>query len=65
MNDRMKCLIAIGASVGSNCKHSIKYHVKKAKGSGANEQEILEAIEIAKMINLVIIKDLAQHPNYN
>ncbi len=50
MDIRIKELIAIGASITANCQPCFKYHVDKAKESGADEQEILEAIDVAKMI---------------
>jgi AhpD family alkylhydroperoxidase len=50
MDIRIKELIAIGASVTANCQPCFKYHVDKAKESGADEQEIIEAIDVAKMI---------------
>ncbi len=50
MDVRIKELIAIGASVTANCQPCLKYHVKEAKESGADEQEITEAIAVAKMV---------------
>ena len=50
MDIRIKELIAIGASVTANCQSCFKYHVDKAKESGADEQEITEAIAVAKMV---------------
>ncbi len=50
MDIRIKELIAIGASVTANCQPCLKYRVNKAKESGADEQEITEAIAVAKMV---------------
>ncbi len=50
MDIRIKELIAIGASVTTNCQPCLKYHVNKAKESGADEQEITETIAVAKMV---------------
>lgn len=50
MDTRIKELIAIGASVTAHCQPCLQYHVTKAKESGANEQEIAEAIEVAKVV---------------
>jgi len=50
MDIKIKELIAIGASVTANCKPCIEYHVAKARENGANDQEIAEAIEVAKMV---------------
>lgn len=50
MDIRIKELIAIGASVTANCHPCFKYHVNKAQESGADEEEITEAIAVAKMV---------------
>jgi AhpD family alkylhydroperoxidase len=50
MDIRIKELIAIGASVAVNCKPCLEYHVNKAKEDGADEQEIAEAVAVAKMV---------------
>ncbi|TKJ34418.1 MAG: alkylhydroperoxidase AhpD family core domain protein [Planctomycetes bacterium B3_Pla] len=50
MDIRIKELIAIGASIAANCKPCLEYHVNKAKENGADEQEIAEAIAVAKMV---------------
>jgi len=50
MDNKVKELIAIGASVTANCQPCLKYHVSKAKENGASEQEIEEAIAMAKKV---------------
>jgi len=50
MDVKVKELIAIGASVTANCKPCIEYHVAKAKENGATDEEVIEAIEIGKMV---------------
>jgi AhpD family alkylhydroperoxidase len=50
MDDRIKWLIAIGASLTANCQPCLQYHVGKALESGATELEISEAIEVAKTV---------------
>lgn len=50
MDNQIRELIAIGASVTANCQPCLKYHVSKAQEGGADEQEILEAVAIAKMV---------------
>lgn len=50
MDMRIRELIAIGASVTANCKPCLEYHVTKAKESGATDEEIAEAIAVAKMV---------------
>ncbi len=50
LDNRIKELIAVGASVTANCQPCLTYHVSKAKENGADEQEIGEAIAVAKMV---------------
>ena len=50
MDNKIKELIAIGASVTANCQPCLKYHVSKAKENGAGEQEIKDAIATGKMV---------------
>ncbi|NVM30708.1 MAG: carboxymuconolactone decarboxylase family protein [Candidatus Helarchaeota archaeon] len=47
MKGKIKELIAIGASIGSNCTSCLKHHVRLAKEFGATEEEINAAIEVA------------------
>ncbi len=50
MNNRVKELIAIGASVTANCQPCLEYHVAKARENGAEEEEIKEAIAVGKTV---------------
>jgi len=50
LDNRIKELIAIGASITANCQPCLEYHVDKAKEFGADEQEITEAIEVGKLV---------------
>ena len=50
MDNRTKELIAVGASVTANCKPCLEYHVRKARENDASDQEIMEAIGVAKTV---------------
>ncbi len=50
LDNRIKELIAIGASVTANCQPCLQYHLRKALENGVDEQEIAEAVEIGKMV---------------
>lgn len=50
MNDRIRELIAIGASVTANCQPCLQVHVEKAITSGADPQEVTLAIEIGHRV---------------
>jgi len=48
MDDRIKELVAVGASITANCQPCLRYHTDKALEFGANLGEIAEAIEMGK-----------------
>lgn len=50
IDHRIGELIAVGASVTANCQPCLQYHIRKALESGADEQEIADAIEISRMV---------------
>lgn len=50
LDNRIKELVAIGASVTANCQPCLQYHVDKALDSGADESEVKEAVEIGKIV---------------
>ena len=50
MDERQKELIAIGAAVTANCVPCLKFHLGKAQGADASEEEIAEAIRIGRMV---------------
>jgi AhpD family alkylhydroperoxidase len=50
LDNRIKELIAVGASITANCQPCLQYHSSEAQISGADEQDIMEAIEVGKMV---------------
>lgn len=50
MNDRIKELVAVGASITANCQPCLKYHTDKALEFGADAAEVAEAIEMGKRV---------------
>lgn len=50
LDDRIKELVAVGASITANCQPCLQYHIGEAQKSGAKEQEIKGAIEVGKMV---------------
>jgi AhpD family alkylhydroperoxidase len=50
MDEHVKRLIAIGASIGANCHPCVEYHIGKALEDGIEKNEILEVIEAAKAV---------------
>ena len=50
IDDKVKELIAIGASVSANCHPCVKYHVDKARKLAVDEDQIRQAIEVGQMV---------------
>lgn len=50
LDDRIKELIAVGASISANCQPCLQYHTSEAQKSGAAVEEISDAIEVGKMV---------------
>jgi AhpD family alkylhydroperoxidase len=50
MEDKVKLLIAVGASVTANCQPCLKTAVTQAKAVGVDKKEILEAIQIGRLV---------------
>jgi AhpD family alkylhydroperoxidase len=50
LDDRIKELIAIGASVSANCHPCVKHHTAKAREMKIDEAEIQQAINVGKMV---------------
>lgn len=50
MNEKIRELIAVGASITANCQPCLQIHVDKALKSGADRQEVSAAIEIGHRV---------------
>jgi AhpD family alkylhydroperoxidase len=50
IDENVKELVAIGASISANCTPCIKYHVAKAREMEIDEGEIRRAVEIGQMV---------------
>ncbi len=50
LEKRMKELIAIGASVGANCRSCLRFHGREALESGASAEEVAAAIAVGQEV---------------
>jgi AhpD family alkylhydroperoxidase len=50
LNENIKELISIGASVSANCHPCVKYHTAKAREMKIDEADIRQAIDVGKMV---------------
>lgn len=50
MDEKIKELIAIGASVTANCVPCAKFHTGKAREAGATEDEISDAVAMGRKV---------------
>jgi 4-carboxymuconolactone decarboxylase len=53
LNNRERELVALGASLASNCIPCVKYHIQEARKAELTDEEISEAIEFAEKIKRV------------
>ncbi|HEX5394179.1 MAG TPA: carboxymuconolactone decarboxylase family protein [Rhodocyclaceae bacterium] len=50
LDEKTKELIAIGAAITANCQSCLEYHTGKAHEVGAQDAEILAAIDVGKLV---------------
>lgn len=50
LEEKIKELIAVGASVAANNPPEVKYRISRARELGADDGEINEALEIARLV---------------
>jgi AhpD family alkylhydroperoxidase len=48
--DAVKELVAIGASIASNCEMCFKHHFNEARKLGVSKEDIRKAVEMAQMV---------------
>ena len=56
MNKKTEEMIALGVAQGINCTACMKYHKREAIEAGLTEEEMLEAITVAKQVKAGAIK---------
>lgn len=50
LSEKIKELVAVGASITANCQPCLKYHTDKALEFGADAGEVAAAIEMGKRV---------------
>ena len=50
MEDKVKLLIAVGAAVTANCQPCLRTAVSQAQNAGLEKKEILEAVQIGRLV---------------
>ncbi len=58
MDNKMKALIAVGASVASGCEPCLNYHIGRARETGADDRETTIAIEVARAVREGAMKNM-------
>jgi AhpD family alkylhydroperoxidase len=43
-------LMAVAASVSANCQSCVRFHIEKARAAGAAREEIMQAVDVGKMV---------------
>jgi AhpD family alkylhydroperoxidase len=63
MDEGMKKLIAVGASIAGHCQPCLLYHVSKAKELGIDAELIRAAMEVGHMVengSMAAMRDFAK-----
>lgn len=60
LNNRELELVALGASIASNCVPCVEYHIPEARKAGLSEIQIKEAIQIADRVRRVPARKVLQ-----
>ena len=60
LNERERELVAIGASIASNCVPCIQHHIPEARKAGLGDRRIKEAIQIADMVRRIPARTVLQ-----
>ena len=50
LNEKVKELVAVGASITANCQPCLQYHLEKAQANGADSGELKAAIEVGRQV---------------
>lgn len=50
LDEKIKELVAVGASITANCQPCLEYHTAKAREFGASTAEILAAVEVGQLV---------------
>ena len=50
LSEKVKELVAVGASITANCQPCLQYHTEKALASGADGWEVKAAVEVGKQV---------------
>ena len=50
LGEKVKELVAVGASITANCQPCLQFHVEKAQANGADSGETAAAIEVGKQV---------------
>lgn len=50
LSEKVKELVAVGASITANCQPCLQYHSEKAEANGADSGEVKAAIEVGKQV---------------
>jgi len=58
MDEKIKELIAIGASITAHCQPCLKYHIEQAVKLGISTEEISAAISVGKLVEKGALKSM-------
>ena len=53
-------LVAVGAAIASNCEPCLKHHVSKARELGVSDEDILRAVQTARVVKAAPARNVAR-----
>jgi AhpD family alkylhydroperoxidase len=60
LTGQQRSLVAIGASLGSNCIPCVKFHIRKGQQAGLTDLMIGEALEVAESVRQVPARNVRE-----
>ncbi len=61
LDPKTRELVAIGVSIGIYCQPCLDFHVKKARELGVTDEEMAEAVRVARDMKLMVSTRLLEH----
>lgn len=58
MDDKVRELVAVAASLAAGCANCLEHHVDEARRSGATPAEIQEALDVARAVRLTALTNM-------
>ena len=58
MDDKVRELVAVAASLAAGCSNCLEHHVGEAKRAGATPEEVQEALDVARAVRVTALTNM-------